>query len=450
MIDRFLQPAPGIAAAVRFPPISRSTLSNGLDVWSIPHQALPVTTVALVVPFGSANDPADQPGLAGVLGDMLDEGAGGRTALELAAAFAALGTDLSVDVGPDVTTVSLTALSRVFEPALDLLFDVVARPTLDQTDFHRVVEIRLNRLRQLRSSASATADRTFLRAVFGEHPYGHSTLGAAEALEAMTVEQVRGFHATHVHPAGATLVVAGNLPSDDVHRLVEAHAERWASARSAILPQIPMTTAQPARIVVVDRPGSPQTEVRVGHLGPSRHVDAYYPLVTLNALLGGQFTSRINQNLREARGLTYGAHTAFDFRVRGGSFACDTAVQSDATPLVVREILAEFAAVGGARPAEGDELERAKASLTRGYVRHFETPAQLALAACRLVMFGLPDDTFARFVPSVEAVTSEDVTAAALAHVRADDAVVVVVGDAGTWHDELRTLGRPVEIVAQP
>ncbi len=448
MSTRFIPPTPGDPVAVRFPTMQKAVLDTGLAVWTIPHTALPVATIALVVPFGSRHDPADLLGLAGVTADLFDEGAGDRDAIGLAEAFAALGTELSVDIGPDVTTLSLTVLSRHFEPAVDLLMDIVARPRFDEADFLRVVEMRVNRLRQLRSSASAIADRVLLRGVFGAHPYGHSTLGTTAALEGFTLDDVRAFHARVVTPVGATCVVAGAVDADVVHDVVARHAARWPAPTSngrraasrRLVPQTP-------RVWLVHRPGSPQTEVRVGHQGPSRHVDSYHALVTLNAVLGGQFTSRINLNLREARGLTYGAHTGFDFRVDGGAFSCDTAVQADATPLVVREILSEFAAVGGERPADGDELARAKSSLTRGYVRHFETPAHLAHAAARLATFGLPEDTFERYVPGVEAVTAADVSAAAAVYVRPQDASIVLVGDGTTWRDQLEEFGRPVELV---
>jgi zinc protease len=446
MTDRFTPPDPGAPVAVRFPPVQRATLDSGLAVWTVPHTALPVVTIALVVPFGSRHDPADHPGLAGVVADMLDEGAGDRDAIGLATALASLGTELSVDVGPDVTTISLTVLSRFFEPAVDILFDVVARPRFEEADFLRVVEMRINRLRQSRSSASAIADRVLLRGVFGVHPYGHSTLGTTAALEALSIDHVRKGHARMVSPVGATCIVAGEVEAGIVHDVVAKHAARWTVPGGRVkTPALTMVQPQPPRVYLVHRPGSPQTEVRVGHQGPSRHVDAYHALVTLNAVLGGQFTSRINLNLREARGLTYGAHTGFDFRVHGGAFSCDTAVQADATPLVVREILSEFAAVGTTRPAVGDELALAKSSLTRGYVRHFETPAHLAHAAARLATFDLPENTFERYVPGVEAVTADDVTAAAVRYVRPADATIVLVGDGTAWRDQLTEFGRPVE-----
>jgi zinc protease len=444
MTSRFIPPSAGDPVAVRFPSIQKAVLDSGLDVWAIPYAALPVVTIVIVVPFGSRHDPADQPGLAGVTADLFDEGAGDRDAIGLAEAFAALGTEVSVDISADVTTLSLTVLSRCFEPAMDLLFDIVARPRFDDADFLRVVEMRLNRLRQLRSSASAIADRVLLRGVFGDHPYGHSTMGTTAALEAFTIDDVRAFHARAVTPAGATCIVAGAVEATVVHDVVARLGRRWAAPAMPRLTGPAVMIPQAPRVWLVDRPGSPQTEVRVGHQAPSRHVAAYHALVTLNAVLGGQFTSRINLNLREARGLTYGAHTGFDFRVEGGAFSCDTAVQADATLLAVREILSEFEAVGASRPADGAELARAKSSLTRGYVRHFETPAHLAHAAARLATFGLPEDTFARYVPAVEAVTATDVSSAAAQYVRPQDASVVLVGDATAWRESLTELGRPV------
>ena len=444
--NRFVMPGAGAPARVRFPPVARGALSNGLQVWTIGHDTAPIVSMVLVVPVGSAHDPETLPGLAGMMADLLDEGTDTLDAIGLAEAFAGLGTELSIDVGPDVTTLSLTTLARFAERALELMGAVITRPRLAAADLARVCEIRTNRLRQLRSSASAVADRAFLSAVFGGHPYGHGTLGTTAALSRVSIDDVRAFHEAGVRPSGATLVVAGAVDPEAMHRAADRQLGGWAPRPdSAPLVMPPAAAGVPARVRLVNRPGAPQTEVRIGHLGPSRHVEEYHTLVTLDALLGGQFSSRINQNLREARGLTYGARTAFDFRVHAGTFACDTNVQSDATTLAVSEILVEFGAVGGSRQVGLEELERAKSSLTRGYVRRFETPAHLAHAAARLATFGLPQDTFDRFVPGVEAVTPDGTSAAARQHIRPDDAMVVVVGDAAGWRETLSDFGRPVE-----
>lgn len=448
--DRFVQPGPGPLASVRFPPISRRTLGSGLQVWGLPHDALPVATVTLVLPFGVRDDPADRPGLAGVLTDLMEEGGNGRDAIAMAEALAGLGTEVSIDVGADATTVSCAVLARCFEPAMALLFGLIARPHLAEADFARVVELRVNRLAQLRSSASAMAERLLLRGVVGDHPYGHGALGTLASLEALTLDEVRQFHQRHVTPAGTVCVVAGSVPVDTVQAVIERHADIWTAGGDVSRALVAPPTPQVPRTLVSDRPGSPQSEVRIGWIGPDRSVPEYHTLVTLNAILGGQFTSRINRNLRERRGLTYGAHSSFDFRARGGLFSCDTAVQADATVLAITELINECRAIAGERPPDADELALAKASLTRGYVRLFETSGHLAQAAARLAMFGLPDDTFERFVPGVDAVTGEMVIEAARRYLTVDQASIAAVGAVDQWRDALEALGRPVDVVEEP
>jgi predicted Zn-dependent peptidase len=448
--DRFLMPDAGLPSHVAFPSITQQTLPNQARVWSIRQDTVPLVTMLLIVRAGSAHDPSALPGLAGVMGDLLDEGTEHHDAIGLAEALASLGTELVIDVASDVTTFTLTTLSRFMEPALALMCDVLLRPRLREDDLGRVRELRLNRLRQLRSSASAVADRAFLAGIFGSHSYGHGTLGTSAALARVTLDDVRAFHAASIQPAGATLIVTGDAEPESVFTAAERQLGEWrqktSGAHPAALPEVPVPSPPgPPRVLVLDRPGAPQTEVRVGHIGPARRDADYHTLVTLNALLGGQFSSRINLNLREARGLTYGARTNFDFRLRSGTFSCDTNVQGDATALVASEILAEFEGVGGSRPVTADELERAKSSLTRGYVRQFETSAQLAAAASRLATFDLAADTFDRFVPEVEAVTPSSLAAAARANVRPADSIVVVAGDASGWRDKLESLGKPVE-----
>jgi zinc protease len=240
-------------------------------------------------------------------------------------------------------------------------------------------------------------------------------------------------------PGGATLVVAGDAPASSVAAAARARFVDWAGGTSAAAAAGFPTAATP-RVLLVDRPGAPQSELRLGHLGPPRVTPVYHDLVTLNAALGGQFTSRINQNLREAKGYTYGARTGFDFRKACGSFSCDTSVQSDATASAVAEVLGEFEAARSTRPIDGDELNRAKQSLTRGYVRHFETPAQLVRSVVELATHSLPDDTFDRFVPAVSRVTAADVLDAAQRFVRPAASVIVVVGDAASTRQSLAAL----------
>jgi zinc protease len=448
MADRFTQPAAGSATPARFPAIAREVLASGVRLWSIPHATVPIVTVALVIDRGAADDPVALPGLAGLTADLVGEGADGLDAIELSDAFARLGSALAIDVGPDVTTLAFTTLARFFDPALALLARVVMRPHLLGADLTRVRELRLNRLRQLRSSAAAAAERVFVGAVFGEHAYGHGVLGTTSSLEQITLDDVTECHRRTFAPERATLLVAGDVRHEAVVRAAHAEFGPWPSRAGESTRGV--TTGAPpptvARVLVVDRPGAPQSELRIGHAGPPRRTDAYHALVVLNAVLGGQFASRINQNLRERRGYTYGARTTFDFRRLAGTFLCDTSVQANATAAAVAEVIAEFEAVRSARPVTPEELGRAASALTRGYVRNFETAGQLVGAAGQLATYALPDSTFDAFVPLIGAIREADVLEVARRFVRPDACVVVVVGDVATCWQPLLALGHPVSL----
>jgi predicted Zn-dependent peptidase len=442
MNDRFTRPAPGAATPVRFPKIARAEIGNGLRVWTIPYGGIPVATATLVLSRGTADDPATSHGLASLTADLLDEGAGSRDAIALAEAFARIGTELEIDVGPDATTLSCSGLTRSLDTALELMADVVQRPRLLPADFDRVRELRVNRLRQLSQSAGALADRAYVAAVFGRHPYGHGSMGTTASLGAMTLDAARDHWRAHYGPAVATLIVVGDVVSGDIVAAAERAFGAWGVAPAAS-GSSGSAIVTDSRVLLVDRPGAPQSELRIGHVGPSRATPDYHALVVLNAVVGGQFTSRINRRLREEKGVTYGARTSFDFRRLAGSFSCDTSVQANATAEAVADVLAEFSAIGQ-ELVSADELIAARASLTRGYVRSFETAGQVARAAIQLAVHGLPDDTFDRFVPAVESIAQPDVRRAAAMCVRPDEATVVVVGDAASCLAPLQALGRTV------
>jgi len=433
-----------------FPRVARARLANGLGVWSIERRRLPLVTVTLVVPAGSSIDPARAPGLASLTADMLDEGSSGLSAIGIQEAFGRLGTSLEIDVGADAVLVSLAVLPEHLRAACDLLFDCVGRPTLANADFERIRTLRLNRLRPLRQSPGALADHAFAQSVFGTHPYGHPPYGVSGALERMTIDDVVRLHAAAWRPDRATLVLAGAIGAGEAAGVADAASGRWAAARppavdGAAGPEAgaapePARPAAP-RIVLVDRPGAAQTELRVGHASVARRTPDYHALVLLNAVLGGQFVSRINLNLRERRAYTYGAYTSFDFRRQAGAFALQTSVQTDATADAVAESIAEIRAIGSDRPPTADEMAFCRASVTRGYARHFESTSQIARALTVLAVHGLPDDTFDRFVPAIRSLGTGDLAAAAAAHLHPAALTVVAVGDRARIEDGLASLG---------
>lgn len=446
--NRFDLPEPGPPAAVAFPPVSRSSLSNGLAVWSVMQSAAPVVSCALVLNRGTAGDPPERPGLASIVASLAIESAGDRDAIALADALARIGAHLDIQPAADVTVISVQTLTRHLPAALDLLADVVRRPQFTAADFARVRELRLSRLRQASRVASTIADRALIAGVYGDHPYGHGALGTSRAVAQITIDEVRDWWARAWSPAGATFVAAGDVDATTIGREVERAFGTWHGAPTQPDTAPPRPGGAAPKLLAVHRPGAAQAEVRAGQAGPSRATPDYHALVTLNALLGGQFTSRINRNLREQRAITYGARSAFDMRRAGGLFSCDTSVQSDAAAVAAQEILREFGDVREPGAISADELLRAQAALTRGYVRHFETAGQLARALVDLATYRLPDDTFDRFVPRITALTATDISSAAAATLRPADCTVVVVTDLDRHRDALDALGREVEIIS--
>ncbi|HYN08357.1 MAG TPA: pitrilysin family protein [Vicinamibacterales bacterium] len=444
MTDRFELPGVGPPALIRFPRIEQATLENGLAVWSIGQPAVPVVSVMLVLDTGTASDPPDRPGLTGLVADLLDEGAGSRNTIELSDALARIGSHLEVDTAPDATTIGLTTLAKFLPRAMGLLADIITRPHLADADLVRVRELRVNRLRQMRRLPGAAGDRALLAAVFGSHPYGHGAFGTTRSLEAITVDEARAFWSSAFGPQRTTLVVAGDLTATDALAAARSSFGHWSGGQVRVPTPAPSVAPIDSRVILVNRPGSPQSDLRVGHPGPPRRTPAYHPLITVNAILGGQFTSRINRKLREAMGVTYGARTSFDFRAAGGSFVCDASVDAAATAPAVLEVLAECQAIREDAAVGADELARAKASLTRGYVKHFETAGQLARAVIQIASFELDEDEYDRFVPRIEAVSESDIVTTARAFLHPDESAIVVVGDAERCQPALESLGKPI------
>ncbi|MGH9174567.1 MAG: M16 family metallopeptidase, partial [Vicinamibacterales bacterium] len=414
-VDRATLPTPGSSAPFRFPAIHRTVLPNGLEIRAIAHRNVPVVCAVLLVPAGTAADPADRFGLAAFTADLLDEGSAGRSALEVSDAIARYGADLDVDVGPDAIALALTTLTRFMRPAVGLLAEMAISPNLADLDIERVRKLRLERLRQLRDHAPAVAERALMRLLYRDHPYGHLSLGTETSLEATTADELRVFHGAAFVPTGATLVIAGDAT---VETLADVAAEAFGGWRPPNLGVTvdrngglkPPPLVPERRLAIVARPGAAQSELRIGHVCASRDTPDYHALVLLNMILGGQFVSRVNLNLRQEKGYTYGVRTGFDLRRGLGPFALQTSVQTEVTADAIREALRELEDIRGSRPATSDELSLARASVTRGYPRGFETAQQVARSVGQLALHGLPDSYFEEFVPRVEAVTLEGLT----------------------------------------
>lgn len=430
--DRSRLPALGAERPFRFPEVRRRALANGLRVWTVEHRQVPLVAVLALLPVGASADPPGRPGLAAITGDMLDEGCGDRSALELHEALGRMGAQLELDVGYDATVVGLTTLARELDGGLDILRDILARPRFEQREFDRVRELRLNRLLQLKDMPPAVADRAFAQLLYKGHPYGHLPIGSEGPLRALTVRDIAAFHRRVVAPSRTTVILVGDRTHESLFDAAARTFEAWTADSSGAIPDpssfpAPVPPASP--VALVHRGGAAQSELRVGHVAESRRTPDYHALIVLNMVLGGQFVSRVNLNLRERKGYTYGARTAFEFRRAPGPFVMQASVQADATADALHEAIAELTAIRGERPITREELELGRASLTRGYPRNFETADQVARAAAQLALYELPDDYFTTFVPTILALSEDDVTAAAARHIDPSRLLSVVVGD---------------------
>jgi predicted Zn-dependent peptidase len=408
----------------------------------------------LVFPAGSAADFEGFEGLAAATADMMDEGTGNLSAIDVNAAFARLGAHLDTDVSADATVFTVTTLSKFLRPALGLLADCVVRPRLDASDFDRIRQLRLTRLVQIRDVPAAIADRAFMQVVYGTHPYAHMSLGTEESLRQLTLETIRTFHSRLYRPSSATLIACGDFDAGHLGTMAADAFGAWSGGPADGLGDGDASSIAPPlspvhRMVLVDKPGAAQSEIRIGQVGLARSTPDYHPLIVLNMILGGQFVSRINMKLRQEKGLTYGARTAFDFRRGRGPFVLQTSVQSDGTAEALRSSLEEIHAIRSNRPPTPQELELAKAALTRGYARNFETADQVARAMAQLVLYGLPDDYFDTFTAKVEGVTVDRASQAATAHLDPDRLATAIVSDSSMVIPQLAAagLGEPTPLL---
>jgi len=427
--DRSAAPAPGPAPRLTLPAVQTRTLANGLPVWIIERHRVPTVHLMLVVKSGSAADPAGKYGLASLTAAMLTEGAGGRDALTLADEIDYLGAELGSSGSFDAAVVSLQVPVARLAQALPLVADVAMRPDFPQADLDRLREQRLTGLRTAKDSPPQIASLAFPLVVYGDaHRYGTSAVGTSQTLRGVTREDLRQFHAAHYRPDNAALVVAGDVTPDALMPLLEKQFGAWRTpaAPAAAAPLAPAPVAA-RTVTLVDKPGAAQSVIRVGAVGVSRDTPDYFALTVMNTILGGSFTSRLNQNLREQHGYAYGASSGFDMRRLAGPFSAGAMVQTDKTAESVTEILNELTGIRTAVPAE--ELSKAKNYVALGFPGDFETNADLAGQYAELIVYGLPMNDYETYVDRVLAVTAADVQRVAEKYITPDRLAVVVVGD---------------------
>src|SRR5688500_8035658 len=267
--DRSSLPALGPERLLTFPAIRRTTLGNGLRVWTVEHHQVPLVSVLALVPAGASSDPSDKPGLAAITGDMLDEGCGDKSALDVHEALGRIGAQLDIDVGHDATVIGLTTLERYLPNGLELVRDMLLRPRFEQREFDRVRDLRLNRLLQMKDMPPALADRAFTQLLYRNHPYGHLPIGSEGPLRGLMIRDISAFHPRAFVPSRTTVIAVGDAPHERLTAEVARAFEGWRAEPTEAIPDpesFPVPALPPARLALVHRAGAAQSELRIGHV----------------------------------------------------------------------------------------------------------------------------------------------------------------------------------------
>ncbi len=426
--DRSKPPELGPPASLKLPAVQRFKLSNGMPVVLMEKHSVPVVQINLLVNAGSAMDPSGQSGLASLTAAMMDEGAGQRSSLELADAIDFLGARISSSAGQHTSAVALHTPVSKLESALELMADIAIRPTFPKEELDRLRKERLTALAQWHDRPGVIASVEFSHVLFGSrHPYGIPSMGNEKSLRAFRVRDLQRYHKSYYHPNNATLIVVGDVTRSLVEKALESAFGSWSGGTSATVNWPDVEQVEKRIVYLVDKPGAAQSEIRIGRIGVTRMTEDYFPLIVMNTILGGSFSSRLNQNLRETHGYSYGAGSFFDMRPLPGPFLAYSAVQTDVTDKALTEFMKELKGILQTIPDV--EMTRAKNYVALGYPDSFESVAQIAGMLGEMITFNLPENYFNTYVGNVLAVTKEDVQRVAKKYIDPEKMAVVVVGD---------------------
>ncbi len=449
-------PQPGPPSPLRLPVPIRYQLANGLTLFLLEQHSRPIVSANLVVLNGSDRNPSELPGLASFTAEMLDEGTETRSALQIAGDADRLGASLSTGSTMDMSVVAFRSLKKNVDAVFGLAADVLLNPEFPENEIERLRHDHLTQILQQKDNPNTLAAKHFSSALYGpNHPYGFTELGTEDSNKALTRDQLVRFWQSGYLPTAAALIVAGDLTEDELHNLAQKHFGAWSGHGKAVAAP-PVESIPRRRIVIIDKPSSPQTVLRVGQIGIARAHSDYVPTMIMNAALGGLFSSRINLNLREQHGYTYGASSAFVYRRGPGPFLVGTSVRTDVAAQAVKEIMFEIERMRSS-DILSEELGVAKDSIARSLPGLFETTPQAASTSGQLFVHQLPLDYYCSLPGEIDGITAADVRRVAEQHLKPEHMIVVAVGDKNMIRASLEKLqlgpvecadvnGNPVEM----
>jgi zinc protease len=436
-----LRPKPGPPRDYRFPRFKDEVLPTGIRLITAPVAKLPLVTVLVLVDAGSTSEPRGKEGVAALTASGLLEGTKQYDGAELAEKFEQLGTSLESGADWDSAFLKITVLSDKLREATQLLGEAIRNPVFPEREIERLKAERLAEILQLETEPRGLADEKFSEFVYAdESRYAQPDEGSTKSVSALTREDVEQFYRTNYNAGATTVIVAGNISSESARELITEAFQKWPSGT----PPKQTLSAKARRTRksthIVNKPDAPQSELRVGHVGlPRKHPD-FFPTLVMNAVLGGLFGSRINLNLREAHGYTYGASSFYDWRRGPGPFVVSTAVESEVTAPALREILLEIDRIR-AEKISPEELSLARDYLEGVFPIRYETTGAIASALATLAIYDLPPDYYDSYRANIHDVSTDAVLEAAKTHLHPELLQTVIVGDAAIVRDTLTDPG---------
>jgi zinc protease len=436
-VDRSKPPELGPPPRVALPPIVTRQLPNGLKLMIVEQHELPLADFVLLVGSGSTADPANKTGVASLASAMLREGTTTRKSLEIADQIAFLGIGLSSSSSLESSTISLHTTTFQLDSALALFADVALHPSFPADEFERLRKNRLTDLLRVKDQGPAIANIVFPAIIYGPaHPYGAPALGTEASVKSLSVGDLQSFYQTVFKPNNSTLIIVGDVKPDQVEQKIAALFGGWQRGDVPSLAYGEPSKSAPTTIYLIDKPGAAQSSFRIGAVGVARSTKDYFALTVMNTILGGSFTSRLNQNLRETRGYTYGAGSRFDMRRAAGPFTASAEIVAAKTDSALLEFMKELNAIH--QTVTPAELSRAKRFLQLQLPGNFETTRDIAFQLIPVALYGLPLDYYDNYVQNIEAVTQADVARVAQQYINPNSLVVVIVGDRKTIEPGLK------------
>jgi zinc protease len=443
-VDRKTMPAVGPAPQVSFPAVQRAVLSNGLKIMLAERHSIPVVHFSMMIDAGYAADQGALPGTASLAMNMLDEGTAKRTSLQISDELAMLGASLGAGSNLDTSSVSLTALKDKLDPSLDIYADVILHPAFPEADFQRNQKLQIARIAQEKASPFGMALRVFPKLIFGAgHPYAIPFTGSgyADTVAKLTRADLVKFHQTWFKPAGATLVVVGDTTMAEIKPKLEKLFQGWTGGQAPAKKITAVPLAAKSVVYIMDKPDAPQSMVVCGHPAPTSADPDNVAITTMNMILGGDFISRINMNIREDKHWSYGAQSAIIGARGQRPFLVLAPVQSDKTKETMVEIQGELEGILGKKPITNDEYANAKNNIVLGLPGQWETMGRVLGSLEEIVQYGLPDDYYQKYPGLVRKLTIADLTKAAAKTVHPESVTWIIVGDRAKIEPKIRELG---------